>query len=196
MAQRRPIDVAVIKVYGAMLMATVGLIGFITIWVALTRADNQQAAPFMNTAFVLSWLIALVLNAGILEYARRRPAGSPLTWGESNVGALYVFFLFFWIYGVVPHQFLTYADNELAWRVDRLLVGPSVGFTNGEGLLSWGLPFQLTYLVIRDILAVVIYGLALAGNVAMFNVWQNRGAVAPTEIEQSTYGRPLVQEGV
>ncbi len=196
MAQRRPIDVAVIKVYGAMLMATVGLIGFITIWVALTRADNQQAAPFMNTAFVLSWLISLLLNAGILEYARRRPAGTPVSWGEANVGALYVFFLLFWIYGVVPHQFLTYADNELAWRVDRLLVGPSVGFTNGEGLLSWGLPFQVTYLVIRDILAVLIYGLGLAANVAMFNVWQNRGAVAPTEVEQSTYGRPLVREGV
>jgi len=195
-AQRRPIDVAVIKVYGAMLMATVGLIGFITIWVALTRADNQQAAPFMNTAFVLSWLISLLLNAGILEYARRRPAGTPVSWGEANVGALYVFFLLFWIYGVVPHQFLTYADNELAWRVDRLLVGPSVGFTNGEGLLSWGLPFQVTYLVIRDILAVLIYGLGLAANVAMFNVWQNRGAVAPTEVEQSTYGRPLVREGV
>lgn len=196
MAQRRPIDVAVIKVYGAMLMATVGFIGFLTFWVALTRAGNQQAAPFMNTAFVLSWLIAMALNAGILEYARRRSSGTPVTWGEANVGAVYVFFLLFWIYGVVPHQFLTYADNELAWRIDRLLVGPGLGFADGQGLLSWILPFEVTYLAIRDILVVVVYGLALAGNVAMFNVWQNRGAVAPTEVEQSTYGRPLVKEGV
>ena len=196
MAQQRPIDVAVMKLYGAMLASTVGLIGFITLWVALTRADNQQSAPYMNTAFVLSWLIAIALNAGILEYARRRPVGSEVTWGEANVGAVYVFFLLFWIYGVVPHQFLTYADNELAWRVDRLLVGPSVGFTEGEGLLSWGLPFQLTYLVLRDIIAVVIYTLFLAGNVAMWKVWQNRGKVAPSEVEQSTYGRPLVREGV
>lgn len=196
MAQQRPIDVAVMKVYGAILASTVGLIGFITLWVALTRADNQQAAPFMNTAFVLSWLIAVALTAGILEYARRRPADTEVTWGEANLGAVYVFFLLFWIYGVVPHQFLTYADNELAWRVDRLLVGPSVGFTEGEGLLSWALPFELTYLVLRDILAVVIYTLFLAGNIAMWNVWQNRGKVAPSEVEQSTYGRPLVREGV
>ena len=41
MAQRRPIDVAVMKMYGAMLVTTVGLIGIVTLWVALTRGDNQ-----------------------------------------------------------------------------------------------------------------------------------------------------------
>lgn len=197
MAQRRPIDIAVMKMYGAIIGSTVALIGGITLWVAITREQNNQAAPFMNTAFVLSWLIAIVLTAGILEYARRRPADAPLSWGEANVGATYVFFLLFWAYGVVPHQWLTYADNELSWRVDKLLVGPTgIGFTDGEGLLAWALPFELTYLVVRDIIAVVIYGLVLAGNVAMWNVWQNRGKVAPTEVEQSTFGRPLVREGV
>ena len=197
MAQRRPIDVAVTKMYGAMLGGTVTVIGGIALWVAATREQNDQAAPFMNTAFVLSWLIALLLTAGILEYAKRRPAGAPLSWGEANVGAAYVFLLLFWIYGVVPHQWLTYADNELAWRIDKLLVGPTgIGLTNGEGLLSWALPFELTYLVVRDIIAVTIYGLGLAANMAMWNLWQSRGMVAPTEVEQSTYGRPLVREGV
>ena len=197
MAQRRPIDVAVMKVYGAMIGTTVALLGGVTLWVAVTRDDNNQAAPFMNTALVLSWLIALALTAGILEYAKRRPADAPLTWGEANVGAVYVFFLLFWAYGVVPHQWLTYADNELGWRVDKLLVGPTgIGFTNGEGLLAWALPFELTYLFVRDIIAVTIYGAILAGNVAMWNVWQNRGKVAPVEVEQSSFGRPLVREGV
>ena len=115
---------------------------------------------------------------------------------EEDSGAAYVFFLMFWIYGVVPHQWLIYADNELSWRVDRLLVGPSVGFTDGEGLVSWALPFEITYLVVRDIIAVTIYGFALAGNIALWGVWQDRGKVAPTEVEQSTYGRPLVRETV
>ena len=197
MAQQRPIDVAVMKVYGALIGSSVGLIGIITFWVAVTRQSNGQAAPFMNTAFVLSWLIAIVLIAGVLQYAKRRPADAPVSWGEANLGAVYVFFLLFWAYGVVPHQWLTYADNELGWRVDKLLVGPTgIGFTNGEGILSWALPFELTYLVVRDILAVTIYGMILGANVAMFNVWQNRGKVAPAEVEQSTYGRPLVREGV
>lgn len=197
MAQRRPIDVVVMKFYGAMIAGTVALFAPIVLWVALTKDYNQQSAPFMNTAFTLSWIISLILAAIILEYARRRPADGNLSWGEANIGAMFVFFLLFWIYGVVPHQWLTYADNELNWRVDKLLVGPTgVGFTNGEGLLEWALPFNLTYLVVRDIIAVTIYGMGLVANVAMWSVWQNRGKVAPTEVEQSTYGRPLVREGV
>ena len=46
---------------------------------------------------------------------------------------------------------------------------------------------------IREIIAPVK---KLGANIAMFNVWQNRGKVAPAEVEQSTYGRPLVREGV
>ncbi len=198
MAQKRPIDIAVLKVYGAMLGATIAVLGVLTLWVWLTSDQNGQDPLYMNTAFTLSWLIALAMVAGILEYAKRRPADAPMSWGEANIGAMYVFLLLFWIYGIVPHQFLSYADNELPWRVDRLLVGPTgLGFTDGEGLLSWILPFEITYLVVRDIFAVTIYGLALAGNIAMFAVWQGRGKVAPTEVvEQSTYGRPLVREGV
>ncbi len=197
MAQRRPIDVAALKVYGAMLVSTIVVIGGIAIWVAITRDSNGQDPPYLNTAFVLSWLIAIALTAGILEYAKRRPVDARLSWGEANAGAAYVFLLLFWIYGVVPHQWLTYADNELSWRVDKLLVGPTgIGFTDGEGLVSWALPFQVTYLVVRDIIAVIIYGLALAGNVALWSIWQDRGKVAPTEVETSTYGRPLVREGV
>lgn len=197
MAQRRPIDVAVMKVYGALIGITVVFLGSIALWVALTREQNGQGAPFLNTAFTLSWLISLALTAGILEYAKRRPADAPLSWGEANLGATYVFLLLFWIYGVVPHQWLIYADNELGWRSDKLLVGPTgVGFTDGEGLVSFLLPFEVTYLVVRDIIAVTIYGFALAGNIALWSVWQDRGKVAPTEVEQSTYGRPLVRETV
>lgn len=196
MAQRRPIDVAVASVYGAMLVSTVGFFGVLTLWVGLTRGDNDQAAPYMNTALVLSWLIAILLNVGILEYSKRRSVDAPLTWGGANVGAIYIFFLLFWVYGVVPDRFLAYTINELGWERDSLLLGPTgIGFTNGQGLVEWALPFDVTYLVVRDMLVVGIYGLALAANARMFKLWQNRGKVAPTEIEQSTYGRPLVREG-
>jgi hypothetical protein len=185
------------KLYGAMIATTVGLFGVIALWVGLTHDDTGAQPSYLNTAFVLSWLISLVLAAGILEYARRRPADAHLSWGEAFVGATYVFLLLFWIYGVVPHQWLTFADNELSWRVDKMLVGPTnIGFTDGEGIIEWLLPFDITYLVVRDIIAVTIYILALVANVAMWSVWQARGKVAPTEVEQSTYGRPLVREGV
>lgn len=139
-------------------------------------------------AFVASILVAVVLTAAIFPYMKRRPVGTPLTWGEAMFGAVYVFFLFFWAYGVVPHQWLTLADNEWNWRADRLVAGPG-------GILQ-ELPFTITYLVLRDLIAVAIYGVILVANVAMWAIWQGRGATqqAPA-IETSGYGRPLVKKG-
>ena len=75
-------------------------------------------------AFVGAFLVSLVMGAAIVWYRRRRPQGAPLSWGEAMAAATYVFFIMFWVYGVVPHQWLTYCQNELGWRSDALIVGP------------------------------------------------------------------------
>jgi len=108
----------------------------------------------------------------------------------------YVFFIFWWGYGVVPHQWLTWADSELNWRRDRFLVGPQLPWTGDRGIVEWGLPFTMTYQVIRDLVAVGIYGAVLGGNVVMWNRWQNRGQEQDAPRPTSEYGRPLVTEGV
>ena len=72
-------------------------------------------------AFVASLLITVA-------HGRRRRARAPgaarparpLTWGEAFVAATFVFALLFMAYGVVPHQWLAWADNELGWRNDKL----------------------------------------------------------------------------
>jgi len=50
-------------------------------------------------------------------YAKRRPVGTPLTWGESMVAATYVFFLMFWVYGVV----IGVAASIASWVGKKLL---------------------------------------------------------------------------
>ena len=76
-------------------------------------------------AFVSSMII-LVLGVAICMYVgARRPLGTPLTWGEAFVAGTFVFGLMLLAYGIVPHQWLTYADNELLWRPDKLLLGIS-----------------------------------------------------------------------
>lgn len=139
-------------------------------------------------AFVTSIIIGIVALAVPFRWAlRRRPVGAPLSWGQAMLGATWAFFLMFWWYGVVPHQWLTWADNELNWRADKTLLGP------GE-ILDTVTPFDLSYLVLRDIIVVGIYGVALAGNVVVWVMWQNRGKRKPsTEVEPSRYGRPLVK---
>jgi hypothetical protein len=145
-------------------------------------------------AFVGSLLVTALLVAVIFPYRTRRPVGTVLTWGEAMVAGTYVFFVFFWVYGVVPHLWLTWADNELGWRPDKLLVGPG-SILEPQALGGW-FPFTINYLVLRDIIAVLIYVAFLAGNIWLWAVWQNRGkkaAEVPAVVE-SEFGRPLVRK--
>lgn len=137
-------------------------------------------------AFFASVLVSVVLfGIGILVM-QRRPADKKGTWGESMVGAVYVFGTIFWIFGVVPHQFILWADSELGWTVDRFLVGP------GEVLDN--LPFVIPYSALRDIMVVNIHVVYVAAWLIVWAKWQKRGqAPAPVEAPTSDYGRPLVK---
>ena len=144
-------------------------------------------------ALITSALIGtLVLVLPYRYFAKRRPIGTPLSWGEAMIAATWAFFLMFWWYGVVPHQWLTLADNEWNWRPDRLWHGPSFGIFD-DGILT-KLPFTLHYQHARDFIAAGIYVVALGLNGVLFARWQRRGTKAvSTEIERSDYGRPLVR---
>ena len=139
------------------------------------------------TAFVCSFLLAFLMGGSIVWYSRKRPADAVLTWGEAMVAATYIFFVMFWVYGVVPHQWLAYAQNELKWRSDALIVGP-----NSTGLFQWS-PITMSKQTAGDIIVVLIYGFFLSAQIALWAFWQNRGKKAPVEVETSTYGRPLVK---
>jgi hypothetical protein len=136
-------------------------------------------------SLVASSLIALVMALAIIPYRKRRPVGTPLTWGEAMVAATYVFFLFFWAYGVVPNQWMMLADNEWSWRSDRMVSGPF-------GIVE-GAPFDVNYEHLRDLVAVVMYGIILGINIVLWMVWQGRGKQKAPEVPASSYGRPLVR---
>ena len=137
-------------------------------------------------AFLTSLVATIAITAGVMLYGRRRPVGAPLTWGEAMAGSVIVFLAIFLIYGVVPHQWLAFADNELGWRKDKIVMGPG-------DLIDKGLPFTVTYEAIRDIIAAGIYIVALGIQIALWAAWQNRGKKKPKEIETSAFGRPLVK---
>ena len=146
-------------------------------------------------AFVASLIVTFVIVGAIVAYQKRRPADQVVTWGEAMVGSVVVFFLMFWVYGVVPHQWLTWADNELNWRVDKIFVGPG-GILESQQDGGWS-PIRINYVVVRDLIAVSIYLVFLGGNIWMWAAWQKRGEKqnADKAPERSTFGRPLVKEG-
>jgi len=167
-------------------------------------------------SFVASLVVTAMCLAVYHWYEAKVPLNKKMTWGEAMVTSTFVFFIFFWVYGVVPHFWLEWADKDLNWRGDKFLQGPHIPFISntvevqetGEiiklGVIAdqrsggW-FPFTINYLHIRDIIAVVIYNIILGVNIWYWGHWQSREArAADAEKSQETpseFGRPLVREG-
>ena len=148
--------------------------------------------PGMNQAFLFSFAATLILTGLIVAYGKRRPLGTPVSWGEAMFGATYAFFVMFLAYGVVPHQWLVHVQNELGWRSDKMFYGPGGIFKSQAKGGSF--PFDINYLQIGDIIVTGIYGFFLGLQIYMWSWWQKRGQTKSTEVEQSSYGRPLVKK--
>lgn len=150
-------------------------------------------------ALVTSILVSVLMSVGIFVYASRRPEGTPVTWGEAMVGSTYVFFLAFLAYGIVPHQWLTLAENEWGFRADKIVYG----WGNFLQPKSQGgnFPFDITLRAVSDAIAAGLYIVFIGAQIWMWSFWQKRAqrskdkAAAAAEIDKSTYGRPLMKQG-
>ena len=148
-------------------------------------------------AFVASFMVVVLGVAICFWFGMRRPLGTPVSWGEAFVGATFMFALMIVAYGVVPHQWLNWADNELLWRPDRILMvvsGNGVKFGEaGKGFGGTG-RIILSYQTLRDFIAAGLYGLFLGAHMLLWSVWQKRGrskgALEPT----SRFGRPVIRK--
>jgi hypothetical protein len=101
-----------------------------------------------------------------------------------------VFALFLLIYGVVPHEWLTWADSSLGLREDKILFN------------AWG-AIEFSGRALRDIVATLIYIVGLAINTWMWIAWQKRGtakpkaavaAATPEPAGTSAFSRPVTKK--
>ena len=145
------------------------------------------AKGFANVAFTGSLLLTFAMTALLFAYGKRRPVGTPLTWGQAMAGALYVGFLLVLAFGIVPDRWLVYAASSLNMRSDAILAGPG-----STGWLDF-IPIRISKQVVADLVAVNIYMVFLVTALKLWGVWQNRGKKVADEVETSTYGRPLVK---
>jgi hypothetical protein len=154
-----------------------------SLWVIVTSI----AKGFANVAFAGSLIVMFSMIGIVVLYSKRRPVGASLTWGEAMASSLFCTFGLFWAFGVVPHQWLTYAEGDLKMRSDAILAGPG-----STGIAKWS-PIVISKQTVSDSVAVGLYGLAFTLTIALWAVWQGRGANKTEEVEKSTYGRPLVK---
>ena len=149
------------------------------------------------TAFISSVMIVIVGLAIAGLVARKRPPGTPLTWGEAFIAGAFMFALMIVAYGVVPHQWLNYADNELLWRPDRILLGVSsagVKFGDAGKAIGGSGRILVSYQAIRDIVAATLYIVFLGAQMFLWSAWQKRGRPKAEVEPTSRFGRPLLRK--
>ena len=120
-----------------------------------------------------------------------------MTWGEAILGGTFIFALFMLAYGIAPHQWLTFADNELLWRPDKLMLGISGdGIKLGAAAKELGGTGRIIVndQAIRDIVAAVIYIVFLAIQMMLWSAWQKRGRKEPEVELSSRFGRPVMKK--
>ncbi len=156
-------------------------------------ASDITKLPGLNQAFLFSLFLAIGLTLLSIPYGKRRPKGTPLSWGESMIASFYVFGTMFIAYGVVPDRWIQHSDKNLKWSKQKLLWGPFDILRSKDH--GGHFPFTVSYQEVRDIVVVVIYAFFFGLQVFIWIHWQKRGPKATsTELETSTYGRPLVKK--
>lgn len=142
-------------------------------------------------AFIASLVVTAVMMGIVFWVAKRRPPNQPLTWAEAFLAAVFVTSLLLVVYGIVPNQWLLWADNELNWRKDTFFFGETGIQFFGRGRIL--IPKE----VLRDIIATVIYVVALVANIFLWLWWQKRGKAKPASAEskESAFGRPILVRG-
>lgn len=153
---------------------------------------EDKAIPGVNVAFITALIAATLLTLVAIPYGKRRPIGTPVSWGEAMIGAVYAFAVMFLSFGVVPHQWIDHADRNLGWDRTNIIYGPG-GILKPDSVGGWN-PITLQYQAIRDIVVVIIHVYFFGLMLFIWKWWQTRDQVAPKEIETSTYGRPLVKK--
>ena len=155
---------------------------------------NPLKWPGVNVAFLFSFFLSTGMALMAIPYAKRRPKGTPTSWGEAMLASVYVFATMFIAFGVVPHQWIDHSDKNLGWTKNLIIYGPGDIFK--PKALGGNFPFTMSYEAIRDIIAIVIHLWYFGLLIFLWSKWQKRGDAKPgTEVATSSFGRPLVKKG-
>jgi hypothetical protein len=91
------------------------------------------------TAFYAAVVFTVLLTGGLYLWARRRPPGLPMSWGEAFIAAMVVFAWMIVAYGILPNQWLQWCTGGLKWRSDKVGIplGPLHYWRFGVGHSTW-----------------------------------------------------------
>ncbi len=149
--------------------------------------------PWMRPAgrLILAVVVLLIGLAITFALMRRPKRNRPSTWAECIAGAVGVYAMMTLAFAVIPHEWITFSDKYLQWDTTVFV------FRNNQKMLffPWNWPFNFDKHNIRDIIVVLIYGVAIGLSLGLFAAWQKRGQEKPeaeaAKPRTSRFGRPL-----
>lgn len=164
--------------------------------IAVLLPDDANLWDWELDAIIVDLVLLFWFVHTVLLVASRppKPAGYKATWAECYLGAVGTFAVMALAYGVVPHEWMTFANGYLRWGDTSKFVWQS---SQDMLFFPWHWPFNLDYPAVRDIVVSGLYGVLLGANIALFAQWQKRNQVveAPpadtTPTKRSRFGRPL-----
>lgn len=163
---------------------------------------------FVHSITILcAWLAALSLLGSISLYFWSLPKRqSDSTWPEAVAGGIASFILMAFIYAIIPHEWITFANSYLGWTKDvKLSAGGEFVLQTWLNGNFWTkqtriIPFELNLEAIQDNATIVIYVVTAIINIKLFAEWQKRNDPVKERIKEdfetkpsklSRFGRPV-----
>lgn len=114
-----------------------------------------------------------------------------MTWARAAIAAMIAWVALLFYFGMVPSEWLNFAQTDLEWGNDAALVIPA--------WLVLGNTVELSYSMIKDVISGGYHGVMLGGAAVLAlqlqKIKDGRPASAVVARPKSPYGRPLVKEG-
>jgi hypothetical protein len=117
-------------------------------------------------------LFTIGLIAAALVIRRPKRSAEPATWAAVALGVMFVWFMFALGYGVIPHEWLTFANSYLNFDSSSYVIHRGQWASNLP-------PFDITRDKVADSGAALIYVVVLVLNVGFFAAWQKRKVAEP-----------------
>ncbi|GIU85720.1 MAG: hypothetical protein KatS3mg009_0235 [Acidimicrobiia bacterium] len=136
-----------------------------------------------------SLLLAIGTVGAFVLIRRPKRSAEPATWAATIAGAIVVWALMILAYGVVPHEWLTFANAELNWGKDTYFL------REGQFLGGRFPPFDVPRFVGADIVAATMYVVFGVLNVYLFSAWQKRKVAEPATAGEGEEPAPPVTGG-
>ena len=126
----------------------------------------------------------LIVGAAFLWVLNQR-----MTWARATTAAMIAWVALVFFFGIVPSEWLNYAQTDLEWGNDTFIIIPEI--------LVLGNTIEISYAVIKDSISmgyhIVMLALAPILAIHMQKIKEGRPASAQPVEQVSPYGRPLVK---